>query len=80
MRGIVRSFLIQLLKESQFNIEEYAIELHDIEQAKELWFTNAMIGIQYISSIKVGNDTYNYKSVLAKRVQHLLSQRVSSEE
>lgn len=80
VRGVVRSFLIQLLKESQFNIEEYAIESHDIEQAKELWFTNAMIGIQYISSIKVGNDTYNYKSVLAKRVQHLLSQKVSSEE
>ena len=79
IRGVMRAFLIALLKDFNFNIEEFSIEVHDLEQAKEVWFTNTIIGIQYISKIQIGEEHFKYKSILAKRVQNLLSEKVKIE-
>jgi len=70
--GIMRKVVIEIAKSKQFKIEEKAIKVSDLEQADEIWLSNAIQGIRWVENF---ND-YRFKNNIAKDFVKLLNERI----
>lgn len=50
--GVMRRYIIQNLSSSQFNVREKSCEIADLEQADEVFVTNAIQGIKWVKQFK----------------------------
>ena len=56
VQGVMRRHLLQALRAADMPVEETTIELADIEQASEIFLTNAIYGIRWVKQF--GKHTY----------------------
>ena len=61
--GVMRKTIIELADKMNISVSETLIQIHHLQQADELWLTNAVQGIRWIKQFKQRH--YN-KAVLAK--------------
>ena len=70
VKGIIRKKIIEIISKSElFSIEEVSISPFDLQKADELFITNAIIGVQAISSYK--------KNVFGSEVSNELKAKLS---
>jgi aminodeoxychorismate lyase len=62
INGVMRRYLINCIQKENIPFEEGKIEANEIEEANELFLTNAMNGIKWIKQC----DKYNYTFTLAE--------------
>lgn len=73
VQGVMRSYLVeQLQKDTQFNLVEQPLYLQDILAADELFFTNAIRGIQWIRFINGSNKEYQLNKIRTIYERYLL--------
>lgn len=68
VHGVMRRFLIEQLKKSDLIVEETKLSVADIEQADEIFFTNAIAGIKWISNFGSIHYTKKVASDLFKKI------------
>lgn len=68
--GVVRRFLIEKLPALGYHIQETTCTIKNLEEADEIFLTNAIRGIKWVASF--GNR--NYKSTIAKEIYSRLEE------
>lgn len=66
--GVTRRFLLQTLPEKGFSIQEKNLEPRDLQQADELFLTNAISGIRWVKEYQ----NKQYSNAFATRIFELL--------
>lgn len=66
--GIMRRFLINQLKINNYEVEEGVVSVEEMQNANEIWLTNAIYGIRWVKQI--GIITYTNK--LASKIFYQL--------
>jgi branched-chain amino acid aminotransferase len=74
LRGVMRAFLLETLRSWGFYVQEQPIETIDLAQAKELWLTNTINGIRAVHTIYEGENSLQYQSHLAQKIQQTLAE------
>lgn len=69
LNGVMRGQVISILSKSKYNIVERALEISDLEDADEVFFTNAVNGAQYV----VGYKEKRYYSNVSRMIQEELN-------
>ena len=73
IKGIIRKKVIEILENHKnYTIEETAISPFELQKADELFITNAIVGIQAVSSYK----KTNYASKVSTEIKTLLTQLI----
>ena len=73
IKGIIRKKVIEILENHKnYTIEETAISPFELQKADELFITNAIVGIQAVSSYK----KTNYASEVSTEIKTLLTQLI----
>jgi branched-chain amino acid aminotransferase len=68
LRGITREKLLVCLRGQGLQVREEALSLDDLEKATEIWLTNAVKGVRYVSQLQ--NRTFEAdNTVYAKAVK-----------
>ena len=72
IKGIIRSKVIDIiLKNKEFTIEETSISPFELQKADEVFITNAIVGIQPVSSYKKKKFTSKVGQKIANNLQLL---------
>ena len=66
--GIMRRFLINQLKVNSYEVEEGVVTVEEMQNANEIWLTNAIYGIRWVKLF----GTINYTNKLASKIFHQL--------
>ena len=66
----MREFVIRILKENDFNVVEQTISEADLADADEVFLTNSIYNMRWVSSI----DNHNYQNKVTREIFHLLKQ------
>ena len=66
--GVMRRFLINYFHQSGHPVMETAIKVSDLEQADELFLTNALYGIRWVHSFR----SSNYGNHISRQIYHEL--------
>ncbi len=69
LNGITRKKIMLCIKENNFRLSEEPLQLSDLLEAKELWITNSIMGIQPVFQFK---DKI-YKAEIAKQLEKALN-------
>lgn len=62
--GVMRKFLIDQLKNNQFEVEEGVVSVEELQHANEIWLTNAIYGIRWVKQF----GDINYSNQVALRI------------
>jgi len=62
--GVMRRFLINQLKKNDYEVEEGVVSIKEMQNANEIWLTNAIYGIRWVKLF----GSINYTNTLASRV------------
>ncbi|MCX6336864.1 MAG: aminotransferase class IV [Bacteroidetes bacterium] len=68
VQGVMRRYLLQALRAADMPVEETAIELSDIEQASEIFLTNAIYGIRWVKQFGKHSYTQQLAPLLHKKM------------
>ena len=68
--GVMREFVINMLRKNDFNVVEQTISENDLANADEVFLTNSIYNMRWISSI----ENHNYQNKLIREIFHLLKQ------
>lgn len=68
--GIMREFVINELRKNDFNVVEQTITESDLANADEVFLTNSIYNMRWVSSI----DGFNYQNKMTREIYHLLKQ------
>ena len=68
--GIMREFIINELKKNNFNVVEQTITETDLANADEVFLTNSIYNMRWVSAI----DNFNYQNKMTREIYHLLKQ------
>jgi branched-chain amino acid aminotransferase len=71
--GTMRKIILEIAKADHFKIEETSIEVSDLEQANEIWLSNAIRGIMWVEKF----NGIRFENKLAKRFVQLLNEKLS---
>lgn len=74
--GVMRSVILELLKEQQISVTELTIPPQSLADADEVFLTNAVQGIRWVGGYK----QKRYYNQLAKKLNRLLNERIYSAE
>ncbi len=66
--GIMRRFLINQLKANSYEVEEGVVSVEEMQNANEIWLTNAIYGIRWVKLFGVTS----YTNPLASKIFHQL--------
>jgi branched-chain amino acid aminotransferase len=69
VEGVMRNYLITQFRASGFKVEEGAYTIKDLEQADEVFLTNAIHGIKWVKSF--GNSNYSCLKTALLFEQHI---------
>ena len=72
--GIMRKQVMRLAKKQNISCVEEKISPFDLQQVQEVFMTNAITGIQPVSSYR----RTDYQNTIALQLQHALNESVSS--
>jgi len=64
--GIMRRFLIKQLKSNDYEVEEGVVSIEEMQNANEIWLTNAINGIRWVKQF----GSINYTNKLASKIFH----------
>ena len=64
--GVMRRFLVKQLKANNYEVEEGVVSVNELQNANEIWLTNAIYGIRWVKQLGINN----YTNALAKRIFH----------
>jgi len=68
--GIMREFVINELRKNDFNVVEQSITETDLANADEIFLTNSIYNMRWVSAI----DSFNYQNKMIREIYHLLKQ------
>lgn len=68
--GVMREFIINELRKNDFNVIEQTITETDLVNADEVFLTNSIYNMRWISAI----DGINYQNKITREIYHLLKQ------
>jgi branched-chain amino acid aminotransferase len=68
--GVMREFVINELRKNNFNVIEQTITETDLANADELFLTNSIYNMRWVSAI----DSFNYQHKMTREIYHLLKQ------
>lgn len=68
VQGVMRRYLLQALRAADMPVEETTIELSDIEQASEIFLTNAIYGIRWVKQFGKHSYTQQLAPLLHKKM------------
>ena len=68
--GIMREFVINELRKNNFNVVEQSITETDLANADEIFLTNSIYNMRWVSAI----DSINYQNKITREIYHLLKQ------
>jgi branched-chain amino acid aminotransferase len=68
--GIMREFVINELRKNNFNVVEQTITETDLANADEVFLTNSIYNMRWVSAI----DSFNYQNKMTREIYHLLKQ------
>jgi len=68
--GIMREFVINELRKNDFNVVEQTITESDLANADEVFLTNSIYNMRWVSAI----DNFNYQNKITIEIYHLLKQ------
>jgi branched-chain amino acid aminotransferase len=68
--GIMREFVINELRKNNFNVVEQTITENDLANADEVFLTNSIYNMRWVSAI----DSFNYQNKMTIEIYHLLKQ------
>jgi len=68
--GIMREFVINELRKNNFNVVEQTITETDLANADEVFLTNSIYNMRWVSAI----DSLNYQNKITREIYHLLKQ------
>ena len=67
-----RKIILEIAESKHYKIEETVINISDLEQANEIWLSNAIQGIRWVENF---ND-HRFKSKIAKDFVKFLNERI----
>ena len=70
--GTMRKIILEIAESKHYKIEETVINISDLEQANEIWLSNAIQGIRWVENF---ND-HRFKSKIAKDFVKFLNERI----
>lgn len=73
LNGIMRKQLLELLKTTEYTVEESSISPFELQKADELFITNVITGIQPITRYRKKNYTTDVASVLVDKLNEKIS-------
>jgi branched-chain amino acid aminotransferase len=68
--GVMREFIINELRKNNFNVVEQTISEMDLANADEIFLTNSIYNMRWVSAI----DSFNYQNKITREIYHLLKQ------
>lgn len=68
--GVMREFVINELRKNNFNVLEQTITETDLANADEVFLTNSIYNMRWVSAI----DNFNYQNKKTREIYHLLKQ------
>ncbi len=68
--GVMREFVINMLRKNKFNVVEQTISENDLAKADEVFLTNSIYNMRWVSSI----ENHNYQNKLTREIFQLLKQ------
>jgi branched-chain amino acid aminotransferase len=68
--GVMREFIINELRKNNFNVIEQTISETDLANADEVFLTNSIYNMRWVSAI----DSFNYQNKMTIEIYHLLKQ------
>jgi len=68
--GVMREFIINELRKNNFNVVEQTISEMDLANADEVFLTNSIYNMRWVSAI----DSFNYQNKITREIYHLLKQ------
>jgi branched-chain amino acid aminotransferase len=68
--GVMREFVINELRKNNFNVVEKTITETDLTNADEVFLTNSIYNMRWVSAI----DNFNYQNKMTREIYHLLKQ------
>ncbi len=69
LAGITREKLSECLRRNQMTVKEKVVSREDLEKAREIWLTNAVRGLRFVSQFQ--NKTFEVKDSLYEKVTEL---------
>ena len=68
--GVMREFIINELRKNNFNVIEQTISETDLANADEVFLTNSIYNMRWVSAI----DSFNYQNKMTREIYYLLKQ------
>ena len=72
IEGVMRNAVIKLASNLQFKVEEREITKDDLKEADEIWLTNSIQGIQYVSEF----EGVHFENNIAKKFVKHFNQKI----
>lgn len=73
LRGVMRAFLLDVLSGWGYKVKEQAIAPFDLLQAREIWLTNVIAGLQTVAEVEEEGQLLHFQPFLGRKIQQLLA-------
>jgi branched-chain amino acid aminotransferase len=67
--GVMRKFLIQKLQKTKYNVHEKSLTIYELQKADEVFLTNAIAGIRWVSQFR--------NKIYGKKITEEISKKIS---